>query len=98
MIVQRIVIITNNFLSFSKTHNDYNLSILELIIIKTFRPNLCRKQYVYKSNLYRLFSKFFVAYWNILINYFNLIYVRILTFVNLLINSYLCNNKLLLHL
>ena len=43
-----------NFPIISKARNDYHLSILESLFIKTFKPNLCKQQYVYKSNLYKL--------------------------------------------
>ena len=37
----------------SKARNDYHLSVLESLFIKTFKTNLCKQQYVYKSNLYK---------------------------------------------
>ena len=42
------------FLIISKARNDYHQSVLESLFIKTFKPNLCKQQYVYKYNLYKL--------------------------------------------
>ena len=44
----------SNFSILSKARNDYHLSVLESLFIKTCKPNLCKQQYVYKSNLYKL--------------------------------------------
>ena len=44
----------SNFSIISKTRNDYYLRVLESLFIKTFKPNLCKQQYVYNSNLYKL--------------------------------------------
>ena len=43
----------SNFAVLSKAHNEYHLSLLEYLSI-VFRTNLCKQQYVYKSNLYKL--------------------------------------------
>ena len=44
----------SNFSTISKARNDYYLSVLQPLFIKTFKPNLCKQQYVYNSNLYKL--------------------------------------------
>ena len=44
----------SNFSILSKARKDYHLSVLESLFIKTCKPNLCKQQYVYKSNLYKL--------------------------------------------
>ena len=38
----------------SKARSEYHLSVLESLFIKTLKPHLCKQQYVYKSNLYKL--------------------------------------------
>ena len=38
----------------SKARNDYHLNVLESLFMKTVKPKLCKQQYVYKSNLYKL--------------------------------------------
>ena len=50
-----------HFSIISKTCNDYHLSVLESLFIKTFKSNLCKQQCVCKSNLYLLWL-FFGAY------------------------------------
>ena len=44
----------SNFSFTSKARYDYHLSVLESFFIKTFKPNLCKQQYAYKSNLCKL--------------------------------------------
>ena len=43
-----------NFSIISKPRSEYHLSVLESLFLKTLKPNLCKQQYVYKFNLYKL--------------------------------------------
>ena len=71
-----------HFSIISKVRNDYPLSVLESLFIQTFKPNLCKQQYVYKFNFYKLSYLLFVAYFIIHIGCFVLYLYVCLSYLN----------------
>ena len=43
-----------NFSIICMARIEYHLNVLESLFIKTLKPNLCKQQFVYKLNLYKL--------------------------------------------